>query len=82
MLFRGFSMCCSYEKFHEEIAKLKEKKIIEKCIKKFLSKLHVPKVVEFTTARKELLVLPYLVQSFEIRNRIQCCLKKTLQFST
>ena len=68
--------------FMRKLPSSKEKKIIDKCIKKFLSKLHVPKVVELTTARIELLVLPYLGQSFEIRNRIQCCLKKTLQFST
>ena len=38
----------------------------------------MPKLVEITTVKKELiLVLPYLgQQSFEIRNKIQCCLKK------
>ena len=53
---------------------------IDTCIKKFLSKLYLPKVVELTAAKKELiLVLPYLgQQSFEIRNRIQCCLKKNV----
>ena len=69
-----------------EIAKFKEifkrnsypKKFVDRCIKNFLNKLHVPKVVELTAGKKELfLVLPYLGQeSFEIRNRIQCCLKK------
>ena len=86
LLFRYFSLCSSFEKFHEEIAKLKEifkrnsypDKFIDKCIKKFSKKFHVLKVVELTAARKELtLVLPYLgQQSFEIRNRIQCCLEK------
>ena len=43
MLFRCFSICSSYEKFHEEIVKLKEifkrnsypEKFIDRCIKKF-----------------------------------------------
>ena len=62
--------------FHEEIVKLKEifkgnsypEEFIDRCIKHFLNKLHVPKVEELTAAKKELiLVLPYLgQQSFEI----------------
>ena len=81
-----FSTCSSYEKFHEEIVKLKEifkrksypGKMIDRCIKKFLNQLHVPKVVELSAVKKELiLALPYLgQQSFQIRNRIQFCLKK------
>ena len=69
MLFRCFSICSSYEKFHEEIVKLKEifkrnsypEKFIDRCIKIFLNKLHVPKIVELTAAKKErFLLLPYL----------------------
>ena len=84
MLFHCFSICFSYEKFHKEIVKLKKifkrnsyrEKLIDRRIKNFLSKLHVPKVVELTAAKKELiLVLPYLgQQSLEIG--IQCCLHK------
>ena len=53
-------------------------KFINRCIKKILNKLYKPKVVELTAAKKELiLVLRYLgQQSFEIRNTVQCCLKK------
>ena len=86
MLLRCFSICSSYEKFHEEIVKFKEifkrnsysEKFIDRCIKNFLNKLHVPTVVELTAPKKELfLVLPYLgQQSFKIRNRIRCCLRK------
>ena len=86
MLFCCFSICSSSEKFHEEIVKLKEifklnsypEKFIDRCIKRFLNKLYVSKVIELTAAKKELiLVLPYLgQQSFEIRNAIQCYLKK------
>ena len=33
---------------------------MDRCINNFLNKLHIPKVVEFTVAKKELiLVLPY-----------------------
>ena len=86
MLFRCLSICSSYEKFPEEVVKPKEifrqnsypEKFMDRCIKKYISKLLVPKLVELTAARKDLIiVLPYLgQQSFEIRNRIQCCLQK------
>ena len=86
MLFLCISICCSYGKLHEEIAKLKEiftwnsypEIFIDRCIKNFLNELYVPKAVELTAAKKELiLVLPYLgQQSSEIWNRIQCCFKK------
>ena len=87
ILLRCFSICCSYEKFHKEIVKLKEifkrnsypEKFIDRLkIKNFLNKLHVSKVAELPAVKKELILeLSYLgQQSFEIRNRIQCCLKK------
>ena len=51
LLHCSLSICSSYEKFHEEIVLLKEafKKneypqiFIDKCIKKYLNKLFVPK---------------------------------------
>ena len=67
MIFCCFSICSSYEKFHEEIVKFKEifkrnsypEKFIDRCIKRFLNKRHVPKVIELTAAKKKLiLVLP------------------------
>ena len=87
IIFRCVSICSSYEKFHKEIVKFKEifkrnsypEKFIDRRIKRFLNKRHVPKVIELTAAKKKLiLVMPYLSgqQLFEIRNRIQCCLKK------
>ena len=67
MSFRCFSICSCYEKFHEEIVKLKEiftrnsypGKFIGKRIKSFLNKLHVPKVVkvvQLTAATKDLIL--------------------------
>ena len=56
LLHRSFSICSSYEKFYEEIVLLKDifKKneypqfFIDKCIKKNLSKLFVPKRIVHT----------------------------------
>ena len=70
MLFCCFSISTFYEKFHKEIVNLKEifkqnscPEKFDRFIKNFLNKLHVPKVVELTAAKKELiLVLPYLGQ--------------------
>ena len=74
-VFGCFSIYSSYEKFHEEIVKLKEifkrnsytEKFRDRYIQHFLNKLHIPKVTELTAAKKELiLALPYLGQeSFE-----------------
>ena len=60
MLFRCLSICSFYEKFHEAVVKLKEifkrnsypEKVIDTCIKKFLNKLHVPKIVDLTAAKE------------------------------
>ena len=54
ILFRCFSICSSYKKFHEKIKRnsfLPRK--IHRCIKRFLNKLHVPKVIDFTAAKKD-----------------------------
>ena len=81
LLHRSFSICSSYEKFHEEIVLLKEvfKKneypqfFIDKCIKKYLNKLFVPKRIIHTVDKKQvMLVLPFLGPlSFEIRSHLQ-----------
>ena len=60
LLHRSFSICSSYEKFHEEIVLLKDifKKngypqfFIDKCIKKYLSKLFVPKRIVLHCSQK------------------------------
>ena len=90
LLHRSFSICSSYEKFHEEIVLLKEvfKKneypqfFIDKCIKKYLNKLFVPKRIIHTVDKKQvLLVLPFLGPlSFEIRSRLQKCLKNYIPY--
>ena len=90
LLHRSFSICSSYEKFHEEIVLLKDifKKneyphfFIDKCIKKYLSKLFVPKRIVHTVHKKQvLLVLPFLGPlSFEIRSRLQKCFKNYIPY--
>ena len=79
LLHLSFSICSSYETFQEEILLLKEvfKKneypqiFIDKCIKKYLNKLFVPKrIIETVDKKQVLLVLPFLGPiSFEIRSR-------------
>ena len=90
LLHRSFSICSSNEKFHEEIVLLKDifKKdeypqfFIDKCIKKYLSKLFVPKRIVHTVDKKQvLLVLPFLGPlSFEIRSRLQECFKNCIPY--
>ena len=90
LLHRSFSICSSHEKFHEEIVLLKKnfKKneypqyFIDKCIKKYLSKLFVPKGIVDNVHRKQvLLVLPFLgTLSFEIRSRLQKCFKNYIPY--
>ena len=85
LYFSSFSICFSYEKFQEEIVLLKDifKKngypqfFIDKCIKKYLSKLFVLKRIVYTVHKKQVrFVLPFLgLLSFEIRFRLQKCLK-------
>ena len=55
---------------------------IDKCIKKYLNKLFVPKRIIHTVDKKQvLLVLPFLGPlSFEIRSRLQKCLKKYIPY--
>ena len=87
---RSFSICSSYEKFHEEILLLKgifkkneyHQFFIDKCIKKYLSKLFVPKRIVHTVHKKHvLLVLPFLGPlSFEIRSRLQKCFKNYIPY--
>ena len=55
---------------------------IDKCIKKYLNKLFVPKRIIHTVDKKQvLLVLPFLGPlSFEIRSPLQKCLKNNIPY--
>ena len=90
LLHCSFSICSSHERFHEEIVLLKEvftkneypQFFIDKCITKYLNKLLVPKRIIHTVDKKQvLLVLLFLRPlSFEIRSRLQKCLKNYIPY--
>ena len=91
LLHCSFSIWSLFEKFHEEIVLLKDifKKneypqfFIDKCIKKYLSKLFVPKGTVHAVHKKQiLLVLPPCLGPLliEIRSRLQKCFKNYIPY--
>ena len=88
--FRIFSIILDFSKFHEEVTYLKDvlKKngfpatIVDKCIKIFLNKQFVQKIVEHTVPKKELfIVLPYLgMSSLCLRTRLQKSISSNISF--
>ena len=90
LLHRSFSICSSYEKFHEEIMLLKNifkrneypQLFIDKCIKNILSRLFVPKRIVPTVHKKQVQsILPFLGPlSFKIKSRLQKCFKNYIPY--
>ena len=90
ILFRCFSFCSDFIKFHHEIDKLKRflykniypRDLIDKCIKEFLDKILTPKPVVSTVPKKELIItVPYLGKlSLQIRTRINRIMKSKLRY--
>ena len=90
LLFRCFSLCSDFIKFHHEIDKLKSilyknsypRDLIDKCIKEFLDKILTTKPVVSTVPKKELIItLPYLGKlSLQIRTRINRIMKNKLPY--
>ena len=90
LLFRCFSLCSDFVKFHHEIDKLKSilyknshpHDLIDKCIKEFLDKILTPKPVVSTAPKKELIItLLYLGKlSLQIRTRIIRIMKNKLAY--
>ena len=90
LLFRRFSLCSDFIKFHHEIDKLKSilyknsypRDLIDKCIKEFLDKILTPKPVVSTVPKKQLIItLPYLGKlSLQIRTRINRIMKNKLPY--
>ena len=86
LLFRCFSLCSDFIKFHQEIDKLKSilnkgsysHDLVEKCIKEFLGKILAPIPVISTIPKKDLvIVVPYLGKlSLQIHTRINRVMKK------
>ena len=89
-LFRCFSLCSAFIKFHHEIDKLKgifyknsyPPDLIDKCIKEFLDKILPPKPVVSTVSKKNLLItLPCLRKlSIQMRTRINRIIKNKLPY--
>ena len=66
LLHRAFKLCSNFERFHQEIDKLKKingypKNFVDFCIKKYLEKVLIKKEVVLKTSQKELIcVFPFL----------------------
>ena len=69
LLHRAFKLCSNFERFHQEIDKLKTifenngypKSFVDFCIKKYLDKVFIKKKVVLKASKKELIcVLPFL----------------------
>ena len=81
LLYRAFTLCSTWERFHEEVCTLRQIFLknaypgffIDKCIKCFLDKIFLTKKVFFTVPQKELRIcLPFLgKQSLELKSKIQ-----------
>ena len=90
LLFRCFSLCSDFIKFHHEIDKLKSilyknsypRDLVDKCIKEFLDKILAPKPLVSTVPKKNLVIgLPYLGKlSLQICLRINCIMKNKLPY--
>ena len=88
LLFRCFSLCSDFMKFHHEINILKSilqeniylHDFVDNCIKEFFGSVSTPKIVVTTVTKKGLMiVLPYLGKfSLQIRTRINRVMKNKL----
>ena len=88
LLFRCYSLCSNYEKFHVEIEFLRDifkrnsypSNLVENAISIFLKQLYVPKKVVLTVPKKELLlILPFMGNlSISLRKQIHSCFGQIL----
>ena len=76
LLHRAFTLCSSWDAFHEEVTYLRQTFLknaypgyfIDKCTKLFLDKIFITKRVIFTVPKKELIIcLPFIVILYAIR---------------
>ena len=88
LVYRYFTLCSDWSKFHRELMALKEifqrngypKLFTDKCFKKLLDRLDIIKPTSATVGKKALrLVLPYLgLISLQVRTKIRNAMKNTL----
>ena len=90
LLRRAFKLCSNFERFHQEIDKLKTifenngypKSFFDFCIKKYLDKVFIKKKVVLKPLKKELIcVLPFLgKKSMQLRTRLVNSIERNLKF--
>ena len=90
LLYRAFSLCSSFELFHQEILKLKDifkrngypTSFIDNCVERFLDKVFIKKKSFLTASKKELVcVLPFIgKKSLQLRSRLVKFIQGNLQF--
>ena len=90
LLHRAFKLCSNFERFHQEIDKLKNifenngypKSFVDFCIKKYLDKVFIKKEVILKASKKELIcVLPFLgKRSMQLRTRLVNSIESNLKF--
>ena len=90
LLFRCFSLCCDFIKFHHEIDKLKSilcktsypRDLVNKCIKEFLDKIVALKPVESTVTKKDLVIAQsYLGKLYlQTHARVNCIMKNKFPY--
>ena len=87
LVYRCFTFCPDWTKFHRELVPLKEifqrngnpKSFVDKCFKKVLERLYIIKITLATMEKKSLrLVLSYLGPiSLQVRTIIRSIMKST-----
>ena len=90
LLHRAFKLCSNFDRFHQEIDKLKTifenngypKSFVDFCIKKYLDKVFIKKEVVLKASKKELIcVLPFLgKRSMQLRTRLVNSIESNLKF--
>ena len=90
LLHKVFKLCSNFERFHQEIDKLKTifenngypKSFVDFCIKKYLDKVFIKREVVLKASKKELIcVLPFLgKESMQPRTRLVNSIESNLKF--
>ena len=90
LLHRAFKLCSNFERFHQEIDKLKTifenngylKSFVDFCVKKYLDKVFIKKKVVLKVLKKELICfLPFLgKKSMQLRTRFVNSIESNLKF--
>ena len=90
LLHRAFKLCSNFERFHQEIDKLKTifenngypKSFVDLCIKKYLDNVFIKNEVVLKASKKELIcVLPFLgKRSMQLKTLLVNSIESTLKF--